>query len=80
MFFVIGELINSTRLHVGRVIKEKDNGLAHNQLEAGVRVIDLNAGQSMKEERRIKLHCSQGVKLPAQRARHPSLHSSEKPF
>lgn len=80
MFFVIGELIKSTRLQVGRVIKEKDDGLALNQLEAEAQVIDLNAGQSMKEERRIKFHWSQRVELPAQRAGHPSLHSREKPF
>jgi len=54
MFFIIGELINSTRRTVGEAIAEKNDSLirrlARSQLEAGAQVIDLNAGQSMENE------------------------------
>lgn len=54
MFFIIGELINSTRGEIAKAIKEKDEALirrlARTQSEAGAHVIDLNAGQSMENE------------------------------
>jgi len=54
MFFIIGELINSTRRTVGKAIAEKNDSLirrlAHSQVEAGAQVIDLNAGQSLENE------------------------------
>ncbi len=54
MFFVIGELINSTRSEIAKALKEKDEALirrlARAQVEAGAHVIDLNAGQSMENE------------------------------
>ncbi|MEA1870889.1 MAG: dihydropteroate synthase [Candidatus Bipolaricaulota bacterium] len=54
MFFVIGELINSTRGEIAKALKEKDEALirrlARAQVEAGAHVIDLNAGQSMENE------------------------------
>ena len=54
MFFVIGELINSTRSEITKAIVEKDDALirrlARAQSEAGAHVIDLNAGQSMENE------------------------------
>ena len=54
MFFVIGELINSTRSEITKAIVEKDDALirrlARTQSEAGAHVIDLNAGQSMENE------------------------------
>jgi len=54
MFFVIGELINSTRSEIAKALKEKDEALirrlARAQSEAGAHVIDLNAGQSMENE------------------------------
>lgn len=54
MFFVIGELINSTRSEITKAIVEKDDALirrlARMQSEAGAHVIDLNAGQSMENE------------------------------
>ena len=56
MFFVIGELINSTRGEIPKAIVEKDEALirrlARTQSEAGAHVIDLNAGQSMEHEAR----------------------------
>jgi len=54
MFFVIGELINSTRGEIAKALESKDETLirrlARGQLEAGAQVIDLNAGQSMENE------------------------------
>ena len=54
MFFVIGELINSTRGEIAKALKEKDETLirrvARAQSETGADVIDLNAGQSMENE------------------------------
>lgn len=54
MFLIVGELINSSRKHVGEAIKEKDDAsirrLARSQIEAGAHVVDLNAGQSMEQE------------------------------
>jgi 5-methyltetrahydrofolate--homocysteine methyltransferase len=54
MFFLVGELINSTRRTVGKAIVEKDESLirrlARSQVEAGAHVIDLNAGQSLEGE------------------------------
>jgi 5-methyltetrahydrofolate--homocysteine methyltransferase len=54
MFFVIGELINSTRSEIAKAIAEKNEALirrlARAQVEAGAHVIDLNAGQSMENE------------------------------
>jgi len=54
MFFIVGELINSTRPQVGEAIAEKNDSLirrlAHSQVEAGAQVIDLNAGQSLENE------------------------------
>lgn len=54
MFFIIGELINSTRSEIAKALKEKDEALirrlARAQSEAGAHVVDLNAGQSMENE------------------------------
>jgi 5-methyltetrahydrofolate--homocysteine methyltransferase len=54
MFFIIGELINSTRSEIAKALKEKNEALirrkARAQYEAGAHVIDLNAAQSMKNE------------------------------
>jgi len=54
MFFIIGELINSTRTEIAKAIAEKNGALirrlARTQTEAGAQVIDLNAGQSMENE------------------------------
>ena len=54
MFFIIGELINSTRSEIAKALKEKDEVLirrvARAQYEAGADVIDLNAAESMKNE------------------------------
>lgn len=54
MFFVVGELINSTRSEIAQALEEKDEALirrlARAQAEAGAHVIDLNAGQSMENE------------------------------
>jgi 5-methyltetrahydrofolate--homocysteine methyltransferase len=54
MFFIIGELINSTRSEIAKALEEKDEVLirrvARTQFEAGAHVIDLNAGQSIKNE------------------------------
>jgi len=54
MFFIVGELINSTRKPVGQAISKRDveyiRGLARRQHAAGADVIDLNAGQSMERE------------------------------
>ena len=55
MFLTIGELINSTRDEVKQALKEKDEELirrlAREQAEAGADVIDLNAGESMEDEK-----------------------------
>ncbi len=55
MFLTIGELINSTRDEVKQALKEKDEELirklARDQAEAGADVIDLNAGESMEDEK-----------------------------
>lgn len=55
MFLTIGELINSTRDEVKQALAEKDEGLirklARDQAEAGADVIDLNAGESMEDEK-----------------------------
>jgi len=55
MFLTIGELINSTRDEVKQALKEKDEELirklARDQAETGADVIDLNAGESMEDER-----------------------------
>lgn len=54
MFFVVGELINSTCSEIAKALREKDETLirrlARAQVEAGAHVIDLNAGQSMENE------------------------------
>lgn len=54
MFFLVGELINSTRPQIGEALKRKDAAyirmLARRQVEAGAHVIDLNAGQSLENE------------------------------
>jgi len=54
MFFIVGELINSTRKTVGKAIAVKNDSLirelACSQVEAGAHVIDLNAGQSLEGE------------------------------
>ena len=54
MFFIIGELINSTRSEIAKALKEKDEALirrlARAQVDTGAQVIDLNAGQSMENE------------------------------
>jgi len=54
MFFVIGELINSTRSDVTEALKKKDEPvirrLARTQAEAGAHAIDVNAGQSVNNE------------------------------
>lgn len=54
MFFIIGELINSTRSEIAKALKEKDEVLirqkARAQREAGANVIDLNAAASIKNE------------------------------
>ncbi|MBS3786942.1 dihydropteroate synthase [Candidatus Bipolaricaulota bacterium] len=56
MFLTIGELINSTRDEVKQALKEKDEDLirklARDQSEAGADVIDLNAGESMEDEKK----------------------------
>ncbi|MBT9148000.1 MAG: 5-methyltetrahydrofolate:corrinoid/iron-sulfur protein co-methyltransferase [Syntrophomonadaceae bacterium] len=56
MFFVVGELINSTRSEIAKALEEKDEILirraARAQSEAGAHVIDLNAGQSIENEAR----------------------------
>lgn len=55
MFLTIGELINSTRDEVKQALKEKDEDLirklARDQAETGADVIDLNAGESMEDEK-----------------------------
>ncbi|MFB6291523.1 MAG: dihydropteroate synthase [Candidatus Bipolaricaulia bacterium] len=55
MFLTIGELINSTRDEVNQALMEKNEGLirrlARDQVEAGADVIDLNAGESMEDEK-----------------------------
>lgn len=55
MFLTIGELINSTRDEVKQALKEKDEKLirklAREQAETGADVIDLNAGESMEDEK-----------------------------
>jgi len=55
MFLTIGELINSTRDEVKQALKEKDEELirklARDQAETGADVIDLNAGESMEDEK-----------------------------
>lgn len=54
MFFIIGELLNSTRSEIAKALKEKDEVLirrkARAQYEAGAHVIDLNAAESTKNE------------------------------
>ena len=64
MFFIIGELINSTRSEIAKALKEKDEALirrlARAQVDAGAQVIDLNAGQSMENEA-TDLHWAIGV-------------------
>ena len=56
MFLTIGELINSTRGEVKQALKEKDEELirklARDQAETGADVIDLNAGESMEDEKK----------------------------
>lgn len=55
MFLTIGELINSTRDEVKEALQEKDEELirrlAREQDEVGADVIDLNAGESMEDEK-----------------------------
>ena len=54
MFFVIGELINSTRSDVAEALEKKDEAvirrLARTQAEAGAHAIDVNAGQAVDNE------------------------------
>lgn len=54
MFFVIGELINSTRSDVAKALETKDEAvirrLARTQVEAWAHAIDVNAGQSVDNE------------------------------
>jgi len=56
MFLTIGELINSTRDEVKQALKEKDEELirklARDQADTGADVIDLNAGESMEDEKK----------------------------
>lgn len=56
MFLTIGELINSTRDEVKQALKKKDEDLirklARDQIETGADVIDLNAGESMEDEKK----------------------------
>ncbi len=54
MFFVIGELINSSRSDVAEALAKRDEivirRLAKAQAEAGAQAIDVNAGQSVDSE------------------------------
>ena len=54
MFTIIGELINSTREEVKKALVDRDEDkireLTRNQWEAGAKILDVNAGEMLKEE------------------------------
>lgn len=55
---IVGELINSTRTAVGKAIEQRDKeylqGLALRQVEAGARVVDVNAAAGENEIENMK--------------------------